>query len=182
MAGLKLHVGCGPKYIPGFVHLDALPADHVDHVGRVENLEMFDDGSAELIYASHILEHFGRHQYEAVLAEWHRVLAPGGVLRLAVPDFEACARLYVAGRLERGIADVVGLISGGQKDQYDYHAMIFDRESLTAALQRVGFSDVRPWDWRKTEHADLDDFSQAYLPHMQKETGTLVSLNLEAVR
>ena len=60
--------------------------------------------------------------------------------------------------------------------------MIFDRRSLTAALLRVGFVDVQTWDWRQTEHADLDDFSQAYLPHMQKETGTLVSLNLEAVK
>lgn len=182
MAGLKLHVGCGPKYIPGFVHLDALAAEHVDYVGKAEELDMFDDGSVELIYASHILEHFGRHRYESVLAEWYRVLSPGGVLRLAVPDFEVCAKLYVAGRLEGGIEDITGLIVGGQKDEYDYHSMIFDRPSLTATLRHVGFSDVRDWDWRKTEHADIDDFSQAYLPHMQKETGALVSLNLEALK
>lgn len=182
MSGIKLHVGCGPKYIPGFVHLDALEAPHVDYVGRVERLDMFENDSVELIYASHILEHFGRHQYEDVLAEWCRVLSPGGVLRLAVPDFEACAKLYVDGRLEDGIADITGLIVGGQKDEYDYHSMIFDKPSLTQALLRVGFSDVRTWDWRKTEHAEIDDFSQAYLPHMQKETGTLVSLNLEAVK
>ena len=62
---------------------------------------MFADDSVGLIYASHILEHFGRHQYEDVLAEWYRVLSPGGVLRLAVPDFEVCARLFVEGRLDR---------------------------------------------------------------------------------
>lgn len=182
MTAIQLHVGCGPKYIPGFVHLDALPAPHVDYVGRVERLDMFADDSVGLIYASHILEHFGRYQYQDVLAEWYRVLSPGGVLRLAVPDFAVCAKLFVEGQLKAGIAEVTGLIVGGQKDEYDYHLMIFDKPSLTAALLRVGFSNVRTWDWRQTEHADLDDFSQAYLPHMQKETGTLVSLNLEAVK
>ena len=46
----------------------------------------------------------------------------------------------------------------------------------------TGFSEVRPWGWRTTEHADLDDYSQAYLPHLHKENGMLVSLNLEAVK
>ena len=46
----------------------------------------------------------------------------------------------------------------------------------------TGFSEVRPWDWRTTEHGALDDYSQAYLPHLDKENGMLVSLNLEAVK
>lgn len=37
-------------------------------------------GSIALIYASHLLEHFGRYQYKDVLKEWFRVLQPGGVL------------------------------------------------------------------------------------------------------
>ena len=57
---MKLHLGCGPRYIQGFVHIDAQSAPHVDIVGAVEHLAM-DDGSVSLIYASHVLEHFGRH-------------------------------------------------------------------------------------------------------------------------
>ena len=38
------------------------------------------------------------------------------------------------------------------------------------------------WDWRKTEHSQFDDHSQAYLPKMNKEHGTLISLNVEAIK
>lgn len=178
----KIHLGCGVKHIPGWFHVDALDYDHVDHVGPVEDLAFIPDDSAQLIYACHVLEHFGRVSYRAALAEWFRVLAPGGVLRLAVPDFEAAARLYLSGTLPRGIEDVRGLVTGGQRDAYDFHGMIFDAPSLSADLREVGFSETRRWDWRTTEHAEMDDYSQAYIPHMDKENGTLVSLNLEAVK
>ncbi len=178
----KIHLGCGKKHIPGWFHVDALPLDHVDHVGRVEDLSFIPDESTDLIYACHVLEHFGRKTYMDALREWHRVLAPGGVLRLAVPDFAAAARLYLSGTLARGIEDVRGLVTGGQRDEYDFHGMIFDRDSLDADLRAVGFAETRLWDWRETEHSDMDDYSQAYMPHMDKENGTLVSLNIEAVK
>lgn len=178
----KIHLGCGVKHLPGWFHVDALAYDHVDHVGRVEDLSFIPDNSVKLIYACHVLEHFGRHTYKAALAEWCRVLEPGGVLRLAVPDFGAAAKLYMSGVLPRGIEDVRGLVTGGQRDEYDFHGMIFDEASLAEALKEVGFSETRLWDWRETEHSHMDDYSQAYLPHMDKENGVLVSLNIEAVK
>jgi hypothetical protein len=49
-------------------------------------------------------------------------------------------------------------------------------------LLQAGFSEVRRWDWRNTEHSEVDDYSQAHLPHMDKENGRLMSLNLEAIK
>ncbi len=178
----KLHLGCGPKYIPGFTHVDALTFPHVDVVGPVDDLPWVEDQSIELIYACHVLEHFSRNVVDGILAEWFRVLEPGGVLRIAVPDFRAAAELFLAGATPRGLYDVMGLIVGGQKDEYDYHKVAFDEISLTDRLKKVGFSKVRGWDWRTTEHAHIDDYSQAYFPHMDKENGRLVSLNIEGVR
>jgi hypothetical protein len=60
--------------------------------------------------------------------------------------------------------------------------MIFDEDLLRSELLATGFRRIRRWDWKETEHADIDDYSQAYLPHMDKTNGTLVSLNLEAAR
>eukprot|EP00392_Amoebophrya_sp_AT5.2_P016484 g16750.t1 len=97
----------------------------------------------------------GAHEVKDVLGKWFRVLKPDtGVLRLAVPDFGACAKLYA----EKGVP-------------LSYFV-----------LNAAGFDRVEPWDWRQTEHAHHDDYSQAYYPHMEKETGTLISLNLEARR
>ena len=174
----KLHLGCGDRHIPGFIHVDIRPLPHVDVVSSLASLPMFDDRSVELIYASHVLEHFGRHETHAVLSEWRRVLKPGGILRVAVPDFAQLVRVYDAGG---NLADILGPLVGRQDHPHNYHYNVFDRETLTRQLEAAGFHDVREWDWRATEHAAVDDFSQAYVPHMQKDTGTLISLNLEAV-
>jgi predicted SAM-dependent methyltransferase len=178
---LKLHLGCGSRHIPGFVHVDLLSAPHVDIVGPVDQLPVR-DASASLVYASHVLEHFGRYEYQAVLTEWFRVLAPGGVLRLAVPDFAACAALYYESGLADRLTGLVGLLVGGQRGAYDFHKMIFDEESLRLDLLGTGFAEVRRWNWRSTEHTGVDDYSQAFIPHLQKENGRLMSLNLEAVK
>jgi predicted SAM-dependent methyltransferase len=179
---LKLHLGCGSKFIPGFVHVDMAALPHVDHVADVRRLTFADTNSVDLIYASHVLEHFGRHEHLDVLREWHRVLKQGGVLRLSVPNFAACAALYYEQGLIDGLTGLVGLVSGGQRDTFDFHKMIFDRELLTKSLLTSGFREVRPWDWRTTEHAQVDDYSQAYLPHLDKTTGRHMSLNLEGIK
>lgn len=179
---IRLHLGCGKRYIPGFLHLDAQPHPHVDLVTDVAHLDAIPDESADLIYAAHVLEHFGRWEFRAVLAEWRRVLKPGGLLRLAVPDFAACAKLYYEQGLADGLNGLIGLISGGQRDPHDFHKMIFDERFLTHELLGLGFHNVRRWDWRTTAHANVDDYSQSYLPHLDKQNGTLMSLNLEAVR
>jgi predicted SAM-dependent methyltransferase len=175
----RLHLGCGKRHIPGWHHVDIVTFPHVDKVGRVEALRHIADDSVATIYACHVLEHFGRYQVFDVVSEWYRVLAPGGVLRVAVPDFAAACRYYVA---HGDIRQVLGLIMGGQTGPYDYHKVIFDQTSLGELLEDVGFRSIRRYDWRATGHAWLDDFSQAYLPHMDKARGTLVSLNVEAVK
>lgn len=179
---MKLHLGCGAKYIPGYYHVDIQKHPHVDLVADISSLDTIDDASVDLIYACHVLEHFGRHDYTHALSEWARLLKPNGVLQLAVPDFRAIAEWYLADHRSRGIEDVLGLTVGGQRDEYDVHKMIFDEPSLTRALLDVGFTSVRHWDWRESDHAGLDDYSQAYLPHMDKDHGRLMSLNLEAIR
>lgn len=177
---MKLHLGCGPRYIPGFVHIDAMKYPHVDVVNSVDDLFMIQDASVSLIYACHVLEHFNQQSCEKVLKEWRRVLEPGGVLRVAVPDFEVCARMYVEGKAT--LDQVHGPIIGGQTYLYNFHYSIFDFDKMKALLGRLGYENVRRYDWRKTEHAEVDDYSQAYLPHMDKEHGTLISLNVEADR
>ena len=57
--------------------------------------------------------------------------------------------------------------------------MIYDKKYLTEILEKCGFGDIHEWNWRETEHNMYDDYSQSYLPHMDKENGMLMSLNLE---
>ena len=177
---MKLHLGCGKKYIEGFQHVDLLDYPHIDYKVSVDNLLFAKDNSVKLIYASHVLEHFGRNEYENVLNEWYRVLKKDGILRIAVPDFKSIVDYYDK---TTDINSLLGLIVGGQKfGEYDYHKMIFDETFLKNKLKDIGFRFVARYEWRNVSHYNVDDFSQAYLPHMEKESGMLMSLNMEAVK
>ncbi len=173
---MKLHLGCGKRYIPGFVHIDAIDYPHVDHVTTIDNLSFINDSSVDLIYNCHVLEHFKRRDVGRVLKEWNRVLKPGGTLRVSVPDFQKLCDVYSKYGC---IDDVIGPLFGRQDYLYNIHYNIFDLPSLTKQLQIAGFTNIRQFDWRETEHAVVDDFSQAYIPHMDKENGILISLNVE---
>lgn len=176
---VKLHLGCGKRNFGNdWIHIDGSDYPHVKY-HSIEKLE-FSDELADLIYASHVLEYFDRDEVVEVLKEWRRVLKPGGTLRLAVPDFGACAKLYVEKKVP--LDKYVGMFYGKWKITEEitaYHKTIYDHTSLEKVLNDTGFENVRKWDWREVEHGKIDDFSQAYLPHMDKDNGTLVSLNLE---
>ena len=94
---LKLHVGCGKPFIPGFVHIDQVAFPHVDHVQDIGRLANFADNSASVIYACQVIEYFDREEVVGVLADWRRVLAPDGILRLSVPNFAVICKLYQSG-------------------------------------------------------------------------------------
>ena len=77
----------------------------------VDNLPFLQDRSVEVIYNCHVLEHFKRRDVQRVLREWYRVLMPGGVLRIAVPDFAALCEVY---NRTHDLGLVVGPIFGRQ--------------------------------------------------------------------
>lgn len=188
---MKLHLGCGPRYIPGWYHIDAVQFPHVDLRSAVDRIPQAADGSADVIYACHVLEHFSPERVPEVLREWHRILRPSGVLRVAVPDMEAVARFYV----EVGdLALVRGLIWGRGNFLYNVHHTGFDFRSLAAVLELAKFMNPHRYNWWETEHADVDDFSCCYYPHMAHRgtdgsvllpaeiKGRLLSLNMEATK
>ncbi len=176
---MKLHLGCGKRFIPGWTHVDGLKFDHIDYVSKLDTLDFLDSESVDIIYASHVLEHFKRQEVESVLLEWKRVLKVGGILRLSVPDFSQLIKIY---QFTGDLAVIRGPLYGGQDHDYNFHYNAFDLQSLGTLLESLGFSSVSEWDWRSTEHQGIDDFSQAYYPHMDKVNGIQVSLNLEAVK
>lgn len=174
----KLHIGAGRVHLPGFINIDLFDTHQADIYCDLTRLP-WDPGSFDLIYASHVLEHVHRRMVTATLHHWGDMLRKGGVLRLAVPSFDAVVERY---KETRDLNELLGLLYGGQTHPKNNHFITFNFETLRDHLLRAGFKKVRPWDWRKTEHNEHDDYSQAYLPHMDKESGRLMSLNLEAIK
>lgn len=179
-ASRKLHLGVGKCYLPkeeGWTNIDVFSSVTADEYMDVRALD-FDRQTFDLIYASHIAEHIQRHQILATLGHWKSLLKPGGTLRLAVPNFEAVCAHY---SIHHDLKVLTGLLYGGQNHPLNRHCLAFDQYLLREMLEQCGFVNIRLWDWRLTEHAAYDDYSQAYLPH-RDPNGRLVSLNMEADR
>jgi predicted SAM-dependent methyltransferase len=174
---MKLHLGCGKRdFGPEWFHVDGNEYPHIRH----HDLTRLPcgDGAAAMIYSSHVIEYFDREEVEPLLREWGRALAPGGAMYLAVPDFEAMAGLYAQGKYP--LRNFLGPLYGKLrlKEGWTYHKTVYDFASLSELLSSLGFRNIARYDWRDTEFARFDDHSQAYLPHMDKERGTLISLNV----
>ena len=141
-----LHVG-GRARKPGWRIVDVAPGPHVDVVAPMHALKGFENNSVAALYASHVLEHatLGARgsPLAATLAEWHRVLKPGGALLLAVPDLGALATFFAAGDLSlEEKAALTRVLFGGQSHDADYHHVAFDFELLAATLNGAGFCGV----------------------------------------
>jgi predicted SAM-dependent methyltransferase len=92
----RLNIGCGPHFHPDWVNIDLISPDPqvIQHDLR-RGLPLEDD-SFDAVYHSHVLEHFHPGDAEQLLRECCRVLRPGGILRVVVPDLEAIAREYLS--------------------------------------------------------------------------------------
>lgn len=91
-----LNLGCGGRFHPGWVNVDIVSSDpaHIVQHNILESLP-FAAATFDVVYHSHVLEHLPRATAPRFLAECRRVLKPGGVLRVVVPDLETIARLYL---------------------------------------------------------------------------------------
>lgn len=177
MAPVRINVGSGDHPLPGFVNVDALPdARGVDVVADISQRLPFDDGAADVLYASHILEHFAYDDVPRLLADWRRVLRAGGVLLVAVPDLDVIARMLVERRgwFTPPHNPWLGAIYGGQKDQWDFHKTGFTDVWLGHLLIQAGFGTVR-------RVKRFDEIGELDLSMSPQPFGVNVSLNMRAV-
>lgn len=176
----KIHIGCGKRnFGKDWYHIDGnREYTHLDSFD-ITSLRQFNDNSIKLIYASHVIEYFDREEIIPILKEWQRTLKPNGILRLAVPSFSAMCMLYQEYGYD--LSSFLGPLYGRMKmgDNYIYHKTCYDFKSLYELLKSIGFHSIKKYDWITTEHAQFDDHSQCYLPHMDKDKGILISLNVE---
>jgi len=176
---MKLHIGSGEKHLSGYIHIDIIDRAHIDYVADASNLQFLEDECVSEIYACHVIEHFKRNEIDAVFSEWGRVMCSGGTLRIAAPDFEAIATEY---QKNQNLDAVLGLLYGGQDYEHNFHFQVYDFNRLRCILEKAGFKDVQRYDWRTFLPEDYDDFSRAYLPHMDFANGRLMSLNIIAMK
>jgi hypothetical protein len=137
---LRLNLGCGHVMLDGYVNIDARELPGVDVVADLRSLPI-DEGTVDEIYAAHVIEHFSDEEIDRfLLPHWRSLLAPGGVVRIVVPDAEAMLQRHADADMT---FDELRLVTfGDQEYSLDYHFTMFSPSSLAATLERHGFERV----------------------------------------
>lgn len=166
---MRINVGCGRHVLDGWVNVDVecspkakRPPEILANAAAIP----LPDGCADEVMAIHLLEHFYAWEVPAVLAEWRRLLAPGGRLTLELPDILRCARnllkLAAAGGSASQIdsAAMFGLYGdSGTCNPLMCHRYGWHPATLQVALQSAGFTDLAwpPTQWHPVgrEHRDM---------------------------
>ena len=137
--GLRLNLGAGDDRRDGYVHVD-LRADVADVVASADRLP-YRSGSVAEILALDMLEHFPAARTDAVLREWHRILAPGGRLRIKVPNLAVLAQQIVDGKTPAlVIRNIYGGHRWGPDGSWDAHHTGWTPPLLRRHLTDVGFT------------------------------------------
>ncbi len=139
-AGLiRLNLGAGRRPLEGYIGVDI--AGEPDVLADVRALP-YEDGSVDEVIAIHLLEHLYRWEAPAALAEWARVLKPGGRLVLELPDVVKCCEQVLAGAKDRlGVWGLYG--SPEYADPLMCHRWGWRSDELAAELRTAGFTRVR---------------------------------------
>jgi predicted SAM-dependent methyltransferase len=156
----RLHLACGSVHLPGWINLD-LNAEHsvMDAEWDMRDRLPLDDGCVQFIHHEHFLEHLTAPEGIALLRECHRLLAPGGVMHVAMPDMAECVRQYYENDWRQPwmkkygyewIATRAEMLNIAFRDWG--HQWLYDREELHRRLREAGFETIR--DCERLESAE----------------------------
>lgn len=160
---LRLEIGSGLYPSPNYVHLDAsrwLP--HVDLLARETRIPL-PDKSVDHLLAIHVLEHIHPRNVPGTLADWFRVLKPGGSLRAHVPNVEGLVESYmhapIGAKWALGSAVFGCYVSPRHADPSDIptradHQAMYDVSMLCHLLLSAGFVEFADVTARVTDRHD----------------------------
>jgi predicted SAM-dependent methyltransferase len=147
---MRLNVGCGGRRLPGYTGVDVTARPAADIVAPAGKIPLR-DGSCEEIMAIHLFEHLLPWEAPAVLAEWFRLLRPGGRLVLEMPDLRKCCEnvltILAGGTILAGKhpnqAGMWGLYGDERlEDPYMLHRWGYTFQTIRPLLEAAGFREI----------------------------------------
>ena len=162
---LKLHLGCGPVVLDGWLNIDAFKYPGVAVMQLPSGLGRFTDNSVAFIYCSHVVEHIDYpHGVLTLLREAKRILSPGGAIRIVVPGIERIIRAYVADDHEFFLEQekfhppscttkMEHLMYALQQD--GEHKYGYDFETARKVLMHAGFNRITDSAYNESEFDEL---------------------------
>jgi len=158
----KLHVGCGRNRFDGWINAD-ITAD-ADLIIYMEKPLPFGDGTLTRVYSEHVIEHVPYEVALYFLKEVRRVLAPGGVVRIATPGLEGLVEAYRSNEWRArttwaAMEEYAFLRTRAQflnvALRWWGHRHLYDREELERVFREAGFGDLSFPVFSASRHEDL---------------------------
>ena len=148
--GKKLNLGCGNKRIEGYINADIVNIPEVDEVFNMKEIP-YKDNSISEISTEHSLEHLSFEDSRQAIKEIFRVLEPGGILKLFIPDLEFCCKGYLEGDNHRRINGFpekewyskclygIQRHENGSDAKHQFHLSGYSMNEIKKELEQQGF-------------------------------------------
>lgn len=157
----RLQIGSGCNRLDGWINSDITPS--ADVIVFMERRLPFSDETLDRIYLEHVLEHATYETGVRFLCDARRVLRPGGVIRIAVPDLEDLVRGYLADDWRRfdwvNWPEHAFIRSRAQMINIGFrwwgHQYLYDRQDLARVLAEAGFTEIEFVERGQSRHTDL---------------------------
>lgn len=160
--GRKLHLACGPVHLPGWRNIDLFWRPGVDVVWNLRWGLPYRSGSCAFVYHEHFIEHLTPRQGVRLARACHRVLKPGGVLRIATPSLRHIAEKYRADWRDQDWLqwpEYRYIETGAEMMNTVFrawgHKWIYDEAELERRLREAGFTDIRFVGRGESAHPEL---------------------------
>lgn len=161
---MKLHLGCGQRYLEGYTNIDFPPTEHTVQTTSVadEFHNLFEltykKKSIDEIRLHHVFEHFDRATACAFMTGWNSWLSIGGKLRIEVPDFELTFRKNFS-TFKRAKNEGVALrhIFGSQEANWAVHYEGYSEKLLIKLFKAFGFKviNIEKIEYKKMHNIDI---------------------------
>jgi predicted SAM-dependent methyltransferase len=157
---LKLNIGCGSVYLEGWINID-IESETADLHHDMRTPLPYHDNSVDFIYNEHFIEHLTAEEGVRVMKEFHRVLKPEGVLRIATPDLRYVLFRYFffwrsqdwIQKWHRELKTRAEMIN---KSFYSWeHRYLYDSEELRRRLGEAGFTRLSKKSFGKSDYSEL---------------------------
>jgi len=167
----KLHVGCGPQLLPGWINIDNQPYKGIDNV--VDVREGLPYENLDFIFAEHFIEHLAFDDAQRFLRECRRALAPHGVLRLTTPNLDwVWLTQYHPGEWQQAGEAVRDCFWMNKAFRGWGHQFLYNVQTLTECLHDAGFAEIVPASYGESRHEELrgierhEKYADTHLPHI----------------
>ncbi|MGD0711795.1 MAG: methyltransferase domain-containing protein [Bacteroidales bacterium] len=192
----KLQLGSHISTLNGWLCSDLIPETKNCIYLDVTKKFPFDDKSFDYVYSEHLIEHISWLDGLKMLSESFRVLKSGGKIRIATPDLKVLIDLYnnpnnflnekyikwITEKFLNGIEIYLPSLVINNAFRNWRHQFLYDRDLLTIAFQKVGFVDIKTYNYGHSDDETLKGIERHGINIGNAEMANFETLILEATR